>query len=143
MLRLLTKSRLSLVLWSCGKLGFTSAQATMASEYYRADGVRITHDPYAAGMVEKYGMPGKTDTEGFDPYADSVGAGIYGGIVKRDGNGQLLIGEQYQNHNSRPGPIYAGGGYTPINNALRKGMAALRPLINKYPDLVHDISTGG
>ena len=30
-------------------------------EHYRADGVRITHDPYAPGMAEKYGMPGKTD----------------------------------------------------------------------------------
>lgn len=25
---------------------------------------------------------------------------------------------QYQNHNPRPGPVYAGGGYTPINEAL-------------------------
>merc|ERR1712109_290040 len=53
-------------------------------EHYRADGVRITHDPYAPGMAEKYGMPGKTDQEGFDPYRDTVGPGIYGGIVKRD-----------------------------------------------------------
>lgn len=113
------------------------------TDLYRKDGVRITHDPYQQGMAEKYGRPGKTDNEGFDPYADTVGAGIYGGIVKRDANGQLLIGEQYQNHNTRPGPIYAGGGYTPINEALRKGVAALRPLLNKYPDLVHDISTGG
>ena len=30
-------------------------------EHYRADGVKITHDPYAPGMAEKYGMPGKTD----------------------------------------------------------------------------------
>ena len=43
--------------------------------YYRHDGVRITHDPYAPGMASKYGMPGKTDREGFDPYADSVGKG--------------------------------------------------------------------
>ena len=28
---------------------------------------------------------------------------------------QVVIGKQYQNHNSRPGPVYAGGGYTPIN----------------------------
>ena len=32
--------------------------------YYRADGVRITHDPYARGMAEKYGAPGKTDADG-------------------------------------------------------------------------------
>ena len=29
---------------------------------------------------------------------------------------QVVIGKQYQNHNSRPGPVYAGGGYTPVNN---------------------------
>ena len=72
----------------------------------RSDGVRITHDPYAPGMAEKYGAPGKTDNEGFDPYADTVGPGIYGGIVKRDDQGQVVIGEQYQNHNPRPGPVY-------------------------------------
>jgi hypothetical protein len=42
------------------------------SEHYRRDGVRITHDPYAPGMAEKYGTPGRTDGEGFNPYADSV-----------------------------------------------------------------------
>ena len=51
--------------------------------HYRHDGVRIQHDPYAPGMAEKYGTPGNTDDDGFDPYADSVGAGIYGGTVKR------------------------------------------------------------
>jgi len=123
--------------------GAMPATTAAMSEYYRHDGVRITHDPYAPGMAEKYGMPGKTDNEGFDPYADTVGPGIYGGIVKRDENGQIVIGRQYQNHNPRPGPVYAGGGYTPINEALRKGPAALKPLLDKYPDLVNDISTGG
>mmetsp|Transcript_255 Transcript_255/g.393 ORF Transcript_255/g.393 Transcript_255/m.393 type:complete len:364 (-) Transcript_255:138-1229(-) len=121
-----------------------SAAAPRAmGEYYRHDGVRITHDPYAPGMAEKYGRPGQTDNEGFDPYADTVGPGIYGGIVKRDSDGQVVIGKQYQNHNPRPGPVYAGGGYTPVNNALRKGEVALRPLLDKYPDLADDISTGG
>jgi len=87
-------------------------------EYYRADGVRITHNPYDPDMMKKYGNPGETDNEGFDPYADSVGPGIYGGIVKRDENGGIAIGEQYQNHNPKPGPVYAGGGYTPVNAAL-------------------------
>lgn len=112
-------------------------------ELYRADGVRITHDPYAPGVAEKYGTPGKTDDEGFDPYADTVGPGIYGGIVQRGLDGQVVVGTQYQNHNPRPGPVYAGGGYTPINNALRRGKAALKPLLDKYPDLVNDVSTGG
>jgi hypothetical protein len=95
-------------------------------------------------MVEKYGKPGQTDNEGFDPYADTVGPGIYGGIVQRSPEtGEVVIGRQYQNHNPRPGPVYAGGGYTPINNALRKGEAALKPLLDKYPDLANDVSTGG
>jgi len=111
-------------------------------EHYRADGVRITHDPYAPGMAEKYGMPGKTDQEGFDPYKDTVGPGIYGGIVKRDENGEVLIGKQYQNHNSRPGPVYAGGGYTPINTVLGDE-TEVSALLDKFPDLVNDISTGG
>merc|ERR1719453_1325921 len=122
---------------------FSSSSGRAMPEYYRKDGVRITHDPYAPHMAEKYGRPGKTDNEGFDPYADTVGAGIYGGIVKRDGQGQIVIGQQYQNHNKRPGPVYAGGGYTPINQALRRGEAALKPLLDKYPDLVEDVSTGG
>ena len=64
------------------------------ADYYRHDGVRITHDPFSPGMAEKYGLPGQTDQEGFDPYADSVGAGIYGGIVKRDADGEIVIGRQ-------------------------------------------------
>merc|ERR1719183_2922849 len=119
------------------------AATAVATGYYRTDGVRITHDPFAAGMAEKYGMPGKTDNEGLDPYADTVGPGIYGGIVQRDSNGEVVIGKQYQNHNTRPGPVYAGGGYTPMSNALRYGAKALKPLLDKYPDLVNDVSTGG
>merc|ERR1712146_55911 len=93
-------------------------QGSIEAEYFRQDGVRITHDPYAPGMAEKYGRPGETDNEGFDPYADTVGPGIYGGIVKRDAHGTVVIGRQYQNHNPRPGPVYAGGGYTPTCRAL-------------------------
>merc|ERR1711865_1281687 len=93
-------------------------------------------------MVEKYGRPGATDGEGFDPYADTVGAGIYVGIVQRDADGEIIVGKQYQNHNSRPGPVYAGGGYTPVNRALGDEQK-LEELLLKYPDLVNDISTGG
>ena len=54
-------------------------QCPARSAYYRPDGVRITsghrrcwdwlprHDPYAPGMAEKYGVPGKTDNEGWGP----------------------------------------------------------------------------
>ena len=80
-----------------------SASKDSSGEYYRKDGVRITHDPYCPEMAEKYGLPGNTDREGFDPYADTVGPGIYGGVVKRDSEGNVLIGSQYQNHNPNPG----------------------------------------
>jgi len=116
---------------------------SQAKEYYRSDGVRITHDPYSAGMAEKYGIPGETDNEGFDPYRDSVGAGIYGGIVKRSDSGEVVIGRQYQNHNPRPGPVYNGGGYAPSTLMLDDVEGKLIPLLDRYPDLVNDITTGG
>lgn len=52
-----------------------AATEMSAKEYYRADGVRITHDPYSPEMAQKYGVPGKTDNEGFNPYSDTVGPG--------------------------------------------------------------------
>lgn len=127
-------------------------------EYYRADGVKIDFDPYAPGMAEKYGLPGNTDPEGqyvfnidifkldcstyshifskgFDPYADTVGAGIYGGGVKRDGNGNILIGEQYQSHNSRPGPIYDGSGYSLMSKAIHQGPEKVKEILADFPFL--------
>eukprot|EP00985_Skeletonema_marinoi_P034505 scaffold44103_cov161-Skeletonema_marinoi.AAC.2 len=100
---------------------------SQSKEYYRHDGVKITFDPYAPGMAEKYGTPGETDNEGFDPYRDSVGAGIYGGSVKR----------------SDSGPVYNGGGYAPSTLMLDDVQGKLSPLLDKYPDLVNDITTGG
>jgi len=124
------------------------------SSYYRKDGVKITHDPYAPGMKEKYGAPGGTDNEGFDPYADSVGAGIYSGTVQRAVDGSVVIGKQYQGHYPRPGPVYSGGGYTPISEAISRfhpetnsGVAeadtTLAKLLHAHPDLVNDVATGG
>ena len=34
----------------------------------RADGVIMNYDPYHPEMMEKYGAPGETDNEGFNPY---------------------------------------------------------------------------
>merc|ERR1719461_335633 len=94
-------------------------------------------------MIEKYGAPGQTDNEGFDPYRDSVGPGIYGGRVKRNEcDGSVIIGKQYQNHNPRPGPVYLGGGYAPIVEAL-SDENKLKGLLLKYPDLANDVTTGG
>lgn len=113
------------------------------TDRYRADGVRITHDPEAPGMAEKYGAPGETDDEGFDPYADTVGPGIYGGVVLRDDDGNVVIGRQYQNHNPNPGPVYTGQGYTDMVKALHKGAAAVAALLDLEPGLVNEVSTGG
>ena len=110
-------------------------------QHYRADGVRITHDPFAAGMAEKYGAVGQTDAEGFTHISDSVGLGIYGGVVKRDAGGAVVVGRQYQNHNPRPGPVYAGHGYTPINLRARRRRRGRRVLLDKWPDLVNDVSS--
>ena len=121
--------------------------ANMSSEtkeYYRADGVRISHDPYAPGMAERYGLPGSTDSEGFDPYADTVGPGIYGGSVKRDPKtGEIEIGRQYQDHNSRPGPVYDGKGYSLMSRAIQAGPEKVTEILKDFPELVNERSTGG
>ena len=140
---------------SCASKSCSRAMSSAAKAYYRADGVKITHDPRAPGMAAKYGAPGETDRDGFDPYADSVGAGIYGGVVsRRPEDGSVVIGKQYQGHNPRPGPVYAGGGYTPISDAIatfRREVSSgipehettLAKLLDAHPDLVNDVSTGG
>lgn len=122
----------------------SSLPMTSQSEYYRRDGVRITHDPYAPGMAETYGLPGQTDKEGFDPYADTVGAGIYGGSVERDATtGEVVIGEQYQNHNHGPGPVYDGKGYSLMTRAIHAGPSTVQKVLQDFPDLKEEVSTGG
>lgn len=110
---------------------------------YRPDGVRINYDPYAPGVAERYGLPGGTDSEGFNPYADTVGPGIYGGSVKRDENGNVVIGKQYQNHNPTPGPLYDGTGYSLMSRAIHSSPSKVQSLLTTYPQLVSEISTGG
>lgn len=125
---------------------FQSSMVAMAQKengYFRSDGVRITHDPYAVGMAEKYGLPGQTDPEGFDPYADTVGPGIYGGSVERDADGQIVIGQQYQNHNHRPGPVYDGRGYSLMSRAIHFGPEKVKEILADHPELKEEISTGG
>jgi len=94
-------------------------------------------------MAEKYGLPGNTDPEGFDPYADTVGAGIYGGSVQRDEQGEIVYGAQYQNHNSRPGPVYDGKGYSLMSRAIHFGPEKVKEILVDFPELKEDISTGG
>mmetsp|Transcript_31105 Transcript_31105/g.51376 ORF Transcript_31105/g.51376 Transcript_31105/m.51376 type:complete len:212 (-) Transcript_31105:62-697(-) len=119
------------------------AMAAATGDYYRTDGVRILHDPYAAGVAEKYGIPGRTDKEGFNPYADTVGAGIYGGSVKRDEVGNVLLGQQYQNHNRSKGPVYDGNGYSLMSRAIHAGPNMVQKLVSDFPELKEEVSTGG
>lgn len=94
-------------------------------------------------MAEKYGLPGSTDPEGFDPYADTVGPGIYGGSVMRNEDGSVVIGQQYQNHNPRPGPVYDGTGYSLMSRAIHVGPSKVEEILKDYPSLKEEISTGG
>lgn len=48
-----------------------------------------------------------------------VQTGIYGGKVKRDADGNVLTGRQYENHNPTDGPMYAGNGYTEVRGQPR------------------------
>lgn len=95
------------------------------------------------GMAQKYGAPGKTDRDGFDPYADTVGPGIYGGSVALDPDGRIVWGEQYQRHNLRPGPVYDGRGYSLMSRALHGGAEEVSSLLDKMPERVNEVSTGG
>ena len=63
--------------------------------------------------------------------------------VQRDATGKVVIGKQYQNHNKRPGPVYDGKGYSLMSKAIQVGPAKVSEILNDYPDLVNEISTGG
>ena len=43
--------------------------------------------------------------EGFDPYRDTVGPGIYGGIVKRDENGEVKLKISHYFHQLFPNSL--------------------------------------
>ena len=111
-------------------IGFSSG----ASQRWRTRGA----------TTRRTAAPPEAYCEGLDAESDSVGPGIYGGNVERDGNGRVVIGQQFEQHNPRPGPVYAGGGYSPMNRAVRSGdpevVAAV--LAAKGPAIVHEVSTG-
>ncbi len=83
-----------------------------------------------------------SDPDGWDPEADTVGAGIYSGRVKRDASGAVVYGAQYAGHNPRPGPVYAGGGYTDIARAIQVGPQAVAALLAAGADPDEE-QTGG
>jgi len=63
--------------------------------------------------------------------------------VKRDENDEIVIGEQYQNHNQRPGPVYDGTGYSLMSRAIHAGNGKVQALLQEHPELKEEISTGG
>lgn len=76
-------------------------------------------------------------------YADTVGPGIYGGSVKRDEQGNVIWGKQYQNHNHRPGPVYDGTGYSLMSKALQMGPETVKKVLADFPALKDEMTTGG
>ena len=81
---------------------------------------------------------------GLDAESGTVGPGIYGGRVLRDeATGDIVIGQQYEQHNSLPGPVYAGGGYTVLSAAIRTSPEAVSQLLQEQPELSFETTTGG
>ena len=101
------------------------------------------NDPYSPGVAVAYGLIGNSSVDGFDEASDSVGPGIYGGSVQRDINGDILIGTQYENHNHVPGPLYDGSGYSLMGRAIHIGREKVNELLEDYPQLIEEVSTGG
>lgn len=101
-------------------------------------------DPYTPGVAESFGLTDSTCTEGYDASSDSVGPGIYGGSVQRDPiTGEILIGTEYEYDHHKPGPLYDGNGYSLMGRAIHMGEEKVLHLLEQYPQLIEEISTGG
>eukprot|EP00956_Cyclotella_meneghiniana_P007968 scaffold10584_cov23-Cyclotella_meneghiniana.AAC.3 len=101
-------------------------------------------DPYAPGVAEANGLITSIDQDGFDSAADTVGPSIYGGSVQRDSNGSVIYSTQYlENDHHKPGPAYDGGGYSLMSRAIHVGPDKVTELLNDYPQLIEEASTGG
>jgi hypothetical protein len=95
----------------------------------------------AALLAPRAGL--RLQLEGLDAAADMVGPGIYGGRIERTTDGSVAIGRQFEEHNSLPGPIYAGGGFTEMSVAIHTGPDAVAELLSRDPSLVNEVTTGG
>jgi len=71
---------------------------------------------------------------GWHPSTDMVGAGVYGGVVKRDSTGKILVGDEWPEDNCAPpahnpvsssGPYLDYSKYTPAN----RGYSVISTLI--------------
>lgn len=84
------------------------------------------------------------EIDDFDLEGDVVGAIIYGGRVKRDANGEVIIGDPNDDYTPyEDGLIYAGGGYTELSEAIQnRGPEAVAELLKSHPQLAQEITTG-
>jgi hypothetical protein len=104
----------------------------------------VMRDPYAPGVAESYGLASSKTQDGFDASADTVGPSIYGGSVQRDANGCIIYTSQYQeNDHHKPGPLYDGNGYSLMARAIHVGPNKVVELLNDFPQLIQEVSTGG
>ena len=82
-------------------------------------------------------MPGPTAS------ASASRPSVTANRVERDESGAVVIGQQYEEYNPIPGPLYAGGGYTELAQAIREGdVTRVARLLDDDPALVNDVLTG-
>jgi hypothetical protein len=73
---------------------------------------------------------------GWNMAIDAVGAGVYGGIVKRDWSGSIVIGDEWPENNVAPpahNPLHPTGPYLDFSkyNSANRGYAKIASLISK------------
>ncbi|KAL7510777.1 hypothetical protein ACHAXN_007667 [Cyclotella atomus] len=140
-------SRSSLNLWTTLRLQGSSYLDSLSTNAQRANtayDVSTQQDPYTPGVADFYGLATSTTQDGFDAAADTVGPSIYGGSVQRHANGSVIYTFQYEeNDHHRPGPVYDGNGYSIMSRAIHFGPEKVRELLNDYPQLINEVSTGG
>jgi len=73
---------------------------------------------------------------GWNLPADVVGAGVYGGIVKRDSSGKIIIGDEWPENNQAPpahNPVHSTGPYLDFSKltSSNRGYAKIAGLIQR------------
>ena len=69
----------------------TASQKSGKAVYFIQNGLWITHDTCSPGMAKQYLLPSDTNPECRDQYTDNFKPEIYGGIVRRDSDGNVII----------------------------------------------------
>ena len=91
--------------------------------------------------ARRHAQPRASVSEGLDAESDSVGPGITVAATDRD-DGEVVIGQQFEEHNPLPGPVYAGGGYTALSSAIRTSPEEVGR-VPEAPELAFEVTTGG